>query len=376
MGRLMRTGAGWLGLGLVAELCVAQGALGYYLDAGRRFDLRMRAYSQLSILTQDAKSAGCPTDAQLANVYKKFPGAANRTARLTQLGKLFQNCPPRHNAGELAQNRNFYNPELDANLTDFMTWSGAEKFKFRAAWWGFYDGVYDYLGPRWDNNRRALSGRYSQSDDPRNESFTFQDHNKNPRKIYAHWNRLNELYFDYTRGPLFVRVGRQAISWGESDGIALLDISNPFDLTLGVPGFFQDVDEARIPLWTLPRVTYQLFDNWGPISSAFAEGYLVPGVIQPTNVLGPTVPINPIPGGVSGFGPPQSDAQWRVWAQGQGNLIHNVFVDRLPESSWRNSRWGARLEGLLFRNYTVQGWFFRTFSQAPMPLNTNAPAIA
>jgi hypothetical protein len=371
----MRTRAGWLVIGLLAELSFARGARGFYLDAGRRFDVRMRAYSQLGILTQDSDLAGCPTEGQLADVYAQLPGRANRTARLTQLGKLLENCAPRHRAGDLAQHRNFYNPEFDANLTDFMKWSGADRFKFRFAWWGFYDGLYDYLDPRWDDNRRALRGRYAQSDDPRNESFKFRDHNKNPRHIYAHWNRLNELYFDYTRGPLFVRVGRQGISWGESDGIALLDISNPFDLTLGVPGFFQDVDEARIPLWTLPRVTYQLFEKWGPISGGLAEAYFVPGVIQPTNVLGPTVPINPIPGGVTPFGPPQSDAQWRVWAQGQGNSIHNVFVDRLPERSWGNSRWGVRLEGLLFRNYTVQGWFFRTFSQAPVPLATNASAI-
>jgi hypothetical protein len=81
MGRVMRTGAGWLGLGLVAELCVAQGALGYYLDAGRRFDLRLRAYSQLSILTQDSERAGCPTDAQLAKVYQQLPGPASPTRR-------------------------------------------------------------------------------------------------------------------------------------------------------------------------------------------------------------------------------------------------------------------------------------------------------
>src|SRR4029434_11014393 len=73
-------------------------------------------------------------------------------------------------------------------------------------------------------------------------------------------NRINELYFDYTHGPFFIRVGKQAISWGESDTIAILDVSNPFDLTLGAPGFFQDVEEARIPLWTI-RSTYKLIDG-------------------------------------------------------------------------------------------------------------------
>src|SRR5205814_10456527 len=44
--------------------------------------------------------------------------------------------------------------------------------------------------------------------------------------------RINEAYFNLAKGPLFVRVGRQTISWGESDTIALLDQSMPFNLTM------------------------------------------------------------------------------------------------------------------------------------------------
>ena len=40
----------------------------------------------------------------------------------------------------------------------------------------------------------------------------------------------------YAKGPVFFRVGRQAISWGESDTVAMLDQNNPFDLTLAAPG--------------------------------------------------------------------------------------------------------------------------------------------
>src|SRR5262249_48717435 len=154
------------------------------------------------------------------------------------------------------------------NLTDFMHWSLADEFKFRFAWWGFYDGLYDYLNPEWDQHRRDILTRFSQTDRPNQESKFFQDQNKNPRKIYAERNRINELYFDYSSGPFFMRVGRQAISWGESDSIALLDVQNPFDLTLAAPGFFQDVDEARIPLWTV-RSTIKLLESWGPLSSVF-----------------------------------------------------------------------------------------------------------
>ena len=248
-----------------------------------------------------------------------------------------------------------------------MHWAYADEFKFRFAWWGFYDGLYDYTNGPWNDHRREYLARFSETDSPRQSDY-FNDHNKNPRHIYATSNRVNELYFDYSSGPVFVRVGRQSISWGEADTIALLDVSNPFDLTLGAPGFFQDVDEARIPLWTL-RSTIRLPDV-GPFSSLFGDAYLVPGPIDTT------VPINPITAGVSPFNPDVPDPQLNIIAQGaQANFVHTVIADRLPDQTWSNSRWGARLTGVLARDYTVQTWFFRTFNQAPVPLLTNASAF-
>jgi hypothetical protein len=348
----MRTCGGfWLGLGLL--LAAGSVSQAYFLDKERNFDVRLRTYSQLGILTDSSSFDG-----------------------------------PEYDAGDLAQHRNFYNPELDAKLTDrlhgvlgrvpALSFLDPDEFKFRFAWWGFYDGVYDYLDPRWNDHRRDLRARVSETDNPERESLFFNDENKNPRHIYASRNRINEMYLDWTKGRFFFRVGRQAISWGESDTIALLDVSNPFDLTLGAPGFFQDVDEARIPLWTA-RSTVKLIDNWRWLSSLFADAYLVPGPIDTT------VPINPIVGGVTPFGPDVRDPQEQVDAANNDTLVRTglggpcsslpggcrlqiLTVDRLPSNDWGNSRWGARLTGVLFRDYTVQGWFFRTFNTAPVPL--------
>ncbi len=337
IGRAMRTRVPGLTFACVAALSVAAPAWAFYLDKGRNFDVRLRAYSQLAIMTE-ASGEDWP-----------------------ETGK--------YEVGDLAQHRNFYNPEFDARLTDYSRWMASvpglsllapDDLKFRFAWWGFYDGLYDYLNGPWNTNRQNYRTRFSQSDNVRQESFNFNDEYKNPRHIYAKRNRINELYVDYTKGRFFLRVGRQAISWGESDDIALLDVTNPFDLTLGAPGFFQDVDEARIPLWTV-RSTIKLVDSWSFLSSAFVDMYLVPGPIDTT------VPINPITAGVSPFNPDQSDPQLQLDALGQGGTLHTVLVDRLPERDWGNSRWGVRLTGVLFRDYTVQTWFFRTFNQAPVP---------
>jgi hypothetical protein len=344
-------------LALALTLVCAASVHAYFLDKTRNFDVRLRAYSQLGILTESSSFEG-----------------------------------PKYDAGDLAQHRNFYNPEFDARLTDYLRWSrnvpglslvAPDDFKFRFAWWGFYDGLYDYLDPRWNRNRRDLKARFSESDEPREESFVFDDENKNPRHIYASRNRINELYLDYTKGPLFIRAGRQAISWGESDTIALLDVQNPFDLTLGAPGLFEDIDEARIPLWTL-RSTVKLVDSWRFLSSVFADAYVVPGIIDTT------VPIDPILGGVSPFAPDGRDPALQTagpdgktgtaddvvvpTAKGAARL-HVAVVDRLPENTWSNSRWGARLTGVVLQDYTVQGWFFRTFNQQPSPLLVSPGAI-
>jgi hypothetical protein len=359
----MRTRAGWLGLVLFALLVFSGTSSAYFLDSERRFDIRVRAYSQLGILMEDSET---PSGSDKSRALSFISPTATARQRRAQIRTI---TPPPYDFGELGQHRNFYNPEFDANLSDFMHWAGADEFKFRFAWWGFYDGIYDYLDERWGERTRQYKTRFSESDYPANESYRFNDQYKNPRSIYGHRNRINELYFDYTHGPFFLRVGRQAISWGESDTIALLDVSNPFDLTLGAPGFFQDVDEARIPLWTV-RSTIKLIDNLGPLSSLFGDMYVVPGPIDTT------VPINPITAGVSPFNPDVADPQNNLIAQGDfASGFHTVLVDRLPENKWYNTRWGARLTGVLLRDYTVQGWFFRTFNQAPAPVITNASAF-
>ena len=336
----MRTWAGWLVLGL-AVVFGAESSQAYFLDGGRNFDVRARAYSQLGIMMDGAE----------------------------------KDQPTRYKIGDLSQHRNFYNPEFDARLTDYVGWTGnvpglsllkPDDFKFRFAWWGFYDGIYDYLDPEWNDARKAFKARFAESDDPKKESFGFNDQNKNPRHVYASRNRINELYLDYTKGRVFMRAGRQMISWGESDDIALLDVTNLFDLTLGVPGLLEDLEEARIPVWAL-RDTVKVADNVGAVSSLFLDTYVIPGVVDST------VPIDPITAGVSPFNPDVQDPQGQVTAIGGpavGKLLHLDLVSHQPKMSWANTRWGARLTGIVARDYTVQGWFYRTFNQAPVPLLT------
>ena len=69
----MRTRAGWLGLGLLAVLVFSGTSSAYFLDSERRFDIRLRAYSQLGILAEDSET---PTLSQQQEVLSFLPPTA------------------------------------------------------------------------------------------------------------------------------------------------------------------------------------------------------------------------------------------------------------------------------------------------------------
>ena len=73
---------------------------------------------------------------------------------------------------------------------------------------------------------------------------------------------------------LHVRIGRQFISWGETDGARLLDVINPQDLTFAppaAPNLFS-LDETRVPQWGI-RMLYTV----RPVSNTVFEFFANPG---------------------------------------------------------------------------------------------------
>jgi len=351
---------------VLAASGLATAAQAVDLDAAGNISFRARIYSQASLRTANSQVQTFPTT----------------------------------KTGQLVQHRNFYSPELDAHLTGYLDWMrdgslqwlAPNDLSFRVAGWGFYDGIYDYGSSQFNRSQRQINSGYP---DPSVQTGSFylegdefacasrdaagfclssrgtrvasvgalfpNSHVLWPRDTYSAQGRVNELYLSYSKGPLFVRIGRQSISWGESDTIALLDQNNPFDITLGVPGLLQDLDEARIPLWTV-RSTLRLFDTVGPFASGFVEAYWVPGDVDTNTGYAPLRAASP-------YSPPGPDPQAVLAAQSGGVLnMQFVFLNHVPATTMSNSRWGVRLQTVVARAHTVSVFFYRLFPNSPVPL--------
>ncbi len=147
---------------------------------------------------------------------------------------------------------------------------------------------------------------------------------------------LWEFYVDLSRGPIFLRLGKQNLAWGETDTFRLLDSINPLDNTFGGP--FEDLDDRRIPLWMLRGSCN--FGNIGPISSTSIEAFWVPGTWDAS--VAPYAPSG------TPYAAPIPDTGMRR------------FQVR-PDKKMSNSRWGVRLMGVLGNNLNFSIAHYKTF---------------
>ena len=78
---------------------------------------------------------------------------------------------------------------------------------------------------------------------------------------------LREFYAEVEYKDTFMRVGRQQIVWGKTDAFRLQDKINPLDL--GYHNVFPDLEERRIPIWSLDLI--HSFGNVGPLEDVSLE---------------------------------------------------------------------------------------------------------
>ncbi len=234
---------------------------------------------------------------------------------------------PKLSVGDLVQWRNIALLEVQHDLRDLMKSISFMKplhrwginVKYRIVGRFMYEAVYN-VGPE------AL--REVQEQDPENID--------NFKQSYDLW----ECYADVSKGPAFLRIGRQNLSWGETDVFRLLDMINPLDDTFG--GIFEDLDDRRIPLWML-RGSYN-FGYLGPISSLNIELFWVPG-----NWDARVAPISP---DGTPYAIPLAPAPVPVLVTTPGKVMSN-------------SRWGVRLQGVLLDSVNVSVGHYKSFMDTP-----------
>ena len=155
-----------------------------------------------------------------------------------------------HTTNRFIMNRFTFQPELNVDVV--------EKLKLFISWRFVKE-------PRY--NAEARSRRKTVAPKPVEPlDNTFYDEDS-----FKPW----EMVWDYNpTGSLSIRLGRQFISWGETDGLRLLDVINSADLTFApslAPNLF-DTDETRIPSWGV-RALYTV----APVTNSILEFFALPG---------------------------------------------------------------------------------------------------
>jgi hypothetical protein len=203
---------------------------------------------------------------------------------------------PRSGAGHVRQNRYFLELKLDHDirrlgattkgLAWLLGWINPNKLSYSLQYRGEGEGIYDF-GPR-EFSDEADSLRRFRLELPNTagtplETIARTTNTLDPRFIRERISKLRRIarqrhrfflgYIDFEKGPVFLRVGRQILAWGETDVFRLLDNINPLDASFG--GFFIDLDERRLPL-DMARGSYHL-GSIGPLNDMFLEGFAALG---------------------------------------------------------------------------------------------------
>ena len=112
---------------------------------------------------------------------------------------------------------------------------------------------------------------------------------------------LSQAYANYRKGNNWVRVGKQAIAWGETVGLRVLDVVNPLDLSQSF--FFdraqEEFEKIRVPQWFF-RGSHTFPNNTMP--DLTAELVFNPGLVSPTILPEQGAPYNVVPNQVPSGG--------------------------------------------------------------------------
>ena len=294
-----------------------------FIDEAQTLRVNGRVYNRMAMAVEDAADFS-----RLQTPYNSFNMLQSRT---------FVQMELRHDLIDLVNNEYEGNLNILAPIFAPFRVLGLEDLSYFMTYRGEYDGVWDY-GPD------VFSERYPVQADC--GTVTKQTRSKprtvagctrsDARRALRNRHRLFESYVDLSWETLFIRIGRQNLSWGETDAFRLLDQINPLDASFG--GFLVSLDDRRVPL-DMARIVYSLEDV-GPFSELNLEafGVLDDAISVPTPAGSPWSVPNPP--GIRGY-------------------VKN------PARNITDSRGGFRVSGRV-GDLTLSAAHYYTFLDAPM----------
>jgi len=282
------------------------------LDKDSTMKLGVRTYVNARIGTEHtdqsvSRQGPLPTSAT-SRVMRTFPVSG---AMHLRQNRFFMEAEFDHELGQLVSNG--FGPLALLNNLPFKI----RGLKYHLVYRGEYDGVYDW-GP--SEFRTAQQFKTLPPNPATAGVLDVGAARDRLRSIASTRHRLFQAYVEGKVGDLFIRIGRQIVSWGETDGFRLLDNINPIDSSFG--GFLIPLDERRVPLDML-RLQYDI-GTYGPISDAFFEAF---GAVDNKVGFSPGTP---------------AGSPWTLPNLGEPGRNTKSFIDR-PRRNFADMRGGGRL---------------------------------
>lgn len=249
-----------------------------FIDEAQTLRVNGRVYNRMAMAVEDAADFS-----RLQTPYNSFNMLQSRT---------FVQMELRHDLIDLVNNEYEGNLNILAPIFAPFRALGLEDLSYFMTYRGEYDGVWDY-GPDVFSERYPVHAdcgtvtKRTRSKPRTVDGCTRSD----ARRHLRNRHRLFEAYVDLSWETLFIRIGRQNLSWGETDAFRLLDQINPLDASFG--GFLVALDDRRVPL-DMARIVYSLEDI-GPFSELNLEafGVLDDAIAVPTPSASPWSVPNP-----------------------------------------------------------------------------------
>lgn len=272
----------------------------------------------------------------IAGIFLDEDRAIVVTARVYTLARLLSQEPERFRAEQypvgswsLLQQRTYFEPQLLHDLSPRTNITPALRFlkdslridniRYFIGARMEYDGIYDY-GPE-----------------------VYREKVPSATREELKWKaRVFEAYADlrFLR-RLNMRIGKQNLSWGETDVFRLLDLINPLDQSFG--GFLTPLDERRVPSFMIKGILDA--GSLGPVYNIALEGFVEP---DPEILWGPTFPLG---------------SPWAL-ITGPPSALEYRLEDK---EQWKDSRGGARLLTTI-GDYSLSLANYWTYPEIPTPV--------